>query len=565
MTAKLFRLPRNAASARGVRMSVRLAHRTLFALAALLGLAPAPAQNPPELVLKSTTRLVQVSAIVHTKRGEPVTDLKQSDFRIFDNGKEQKISVFQVESNSILPGPGNTEKLPPNTFTNRLEQKSGVPASVTVILLDALNTRITDQQYAKQQVIKFLQTIQPEDHVGIYTLGGSLRVLHDYTTDSTQLLQQLAAYKGAVLPNLISTEPDTGPDTLQLNNWMNMRGMSGAERDFYTVNRVTGTLRALEFIADHLSAIPGRKNLIWVSGGFPLLIGFDNPAAYKDPSRDMRTFTPEVDRAVRALNDANVAVYPVDARGLMTDPAFSAERNRPINQRPNLNTLRTPIGSKNQETMEELSSRTGGRAYYNTNDLKNAIRDAVSDARVTYSIGFYPESENFDGKFHKLSLKVDRSDINVRYRKGYLDLAQSPQDDRARKSELRDAVWSPLEATAVPLIAKLEPVGSEGSWEVYVRVDRRGLSLEPNNDRWQGKLDVLFVQKSDQGREFNGVDNTILVNALKPTYDRIVTEGFVFHQTVQQNSQASLLRIVVRDAASGNIGTVTVPFQQLSR
>jgi VWFA-related protein len=544
---------------KGVQMSVRSVCVVLLALA-----AGASAQEQPELVLKSTTRLVQVSAIVHTKKGEPVTDLKQEDFQIFDNGKPQKISFFQEESNAILPGPADTQKLPPNTFTNRLEQKSGVPASVTVILLDALNTRITDQQYAKQQVIKFLQTIEPEDHVGIYTLGASLRMLHDYTTDSKQLLQQLAAYNGKVLPSATSLGPDTEPDSLELNNWIGMRGMGGAERDFYTINRVRGTLRALEFIADHLSAIPGRKNLIWVSGGFPLLIGFDNPAAYKDASRDLLTFTPEMDRTIRALNDANVAVYPVDARGLMVDPAFSAQRSAPPNQRPSLTTLHAPIGSRNQETMEELSSRTGGRAYYNTNDLKNAIRDAVSDARVTYSIGFYPEHENYDGKFHKLTLKVDRGDINVRYRKGYLDMAQSPQDDRARKSELHDAVWSPLEASAVPLIAQLKPTGP-GAWEVYVRVDRRGVSLEPNHDRWQGKLDVLFVQKNEQGREFDGVDNTITLNALKPTYDRIVSEGIVFHQSVQQNTQASLLRIVVRDAASGNIGTVTVPFQQLTR
>lgn len=549
-------------STRFTRVSTSV--RYVCACMAVLGSA-ALAQNPP-ILLKSTTRLVQVSVIAD-RHGEPVADLKQDDFHIQDNGKQQKISFFQVESDGILPS--TPENLPPNTFTNRLQQQSGVPSAVTVILLDALNTKFTDQAYAKAQVIKFLQTIQPEDHIGIYTLGGSLKVLHDYTTDSTELLRQLASYRGQIptpnLPDLSASEPNVSNELLQMDNWLNFRGMSGAERDFYTVNRVRGTLRAIEFIADHLSAIPGRKNLIWVSGGFPLMIGFDNPNAWKDPSRDMVSFMDEIDRTVRALNDANVAVYPVDARGLLTDPRFNAS-----SQRIAVGPLRPgqfpppPPGSKNQATMIELASRTGGRAYYNTNDLKNAIRDAVADARVSYSIGFYPDSSNFDGKFHKLTLKVDQSGVSLRYRKGYFDFAQSPQDDKQRLTELHDAVWSPLEASAIPMTAQLVPAGKPNAWEVYVKVDHSGISLEPQDDRWQGKLDVLYVQKNDQGRDFNGTDNTINLNAQQATYDKIVSEGLGFHQTVQRNPQATSLRIVVRDAPSGNIGTVTVPFKALT-
>jgi VWFA-related protein len=532
----------------------------------ILCVTPALQSQQEPLVLKSTTRLVQVNAIIH-RGGQPVTDLKAADFQVFDDGKPQKISFFQMETNAILPA--STSPLPPNTFTNHLEQQSGTPSAVTVILLDALNTRLTDQAYAKQQVIKFLQTIEPDDHIGIYTLGGSLRVLHDYTNDSRDLLRQLAAYNPQLpIERVLSTGSDTGNnELLEMDNWLGGRGLAGGERDFYTVNRVIGTLRALEFIADHLSAIPGRKNLIWVSGGFPSLIGFDNPRVQNDPSRTQSTFTDEISRTVRALNDANVAVYPVDARGLMVDPRYSAEKSgaEVIRQTRPGAWPRPPVGSKNQDTMIELADRTGGRAYYNTNDFKHAIRDAVSDAQVTYTIGFYPEKENFDSKFHKISLKVAGSGLNVRYRKGYFDLPQSPQDDAARKAELRDAVWSPLDATAIPLVAQMRPGQGANSWDVWVKIERSGVSLEQSGDRWAGKLDILFVQKDTQGRQFNGLDNTIQLNVKQENYDKISKDGFLFHQPIERNARASELRVAVRDAASGNIGTVTVPFNQLTK
>jgi hypothetical protein len=184
---------------------------------------------------------------------------------------------------------------------------------------------------------------------------------------------------------------------------------------------------------------------------------------------------------------------------------------------------------------------------------------------VTYTIGFYPERENFDSKFHKISLKVAGSGLNVRYRKGYFDLPQSPQDDAARKAELRDAVWSPLDATAIPLLAQMRPGQGTNSWDVWVKIDRSGVSLEQSGDRWEGKLDILFVQKDTQGRQFNGLDNTIQLNVKQENYAKISKDGFLFHQPIEQNARASELRVAVRDAASGNIGTVTVFFNQLKQ
>jgi VWFA-related protein len=452
----------------------------------------------------------------------------------------------------------------PNVFSNRLPAQSGTPSGVTVILVDTRNTKVTDQIYAKAQVIRYLHTLQPTDHIGLYTFGASLKVLHDYTSDSSGLLAKLNAAKNWNLPD--TSERDVSGamqgDSIILDGLIRgAGGTSAAERSFYTTDRVLSTLRTFEFIAQHLAQLPGRKNLIWVSGGFPLDIGFDSLADWKNPAVDQRTFTEEVDRTIRAMNDANIAVYPVDARGLMTDPRFSAE-NRTAARRP---PLAPPVGVKDQQTMQEMASRTGGLAFYNTNDLAHAIHAAVDDSQVTYTIGFYPSDAGFDGKFHKIDVETpDRPGVKLRYRKGYFDVAEKPQDDKARQAELRDAVWSPIDASAMGIIATVTPAAKDpSSIDIALKIDHSTIGLQQDQARWQGRLDVLFVQRDDQGNEYSGFDDTINLNLTQDTYRKLLSDDLSYHRVVPRAPAARLLRIVVRDAASGAIGSVTVPFNRM--
>jgi VWFA-related protein len=553
--------------------------RKTFAVAALFAAliwAQKPAANPAAQketaqstpVFHSTTRLVQVNVIVRHK-GEPVTDLKREDFKVFDNGKEQKISSFSIaSSNGKLPS--SPVKLPPGVYTNQLMAKPGTPQSVTVILLDMQNTNaragtaMSQQIWARQQVVKFLQTIHPEDRVGVYLLtGNGLKVLHDYTTDSSGLLRALNAYgDGKTIPDVSQDETMSfGTDMVTLNNWVTT-GASGAQRDFYMIDRVKGTLAVIEFIANHLASLPGRKNLVWVSTGFPLMIGY-GPHAFNDPQRIQATFDEEITRTVKAVNDANVAIYPVDERGLQTDQRFNAE-NQKVNLKPKLGMGPTVA---NQETMEEMASRTGGKAFYNTNDLKKAIRDAIDDASTTYTLGFYPSDEEYDGKFHKLTVKVEHPGIgyDVRYRKGYYDFQNKPADDKTRKVEISDAVLSPLDSSALGVsvgTARTEKP-APNSMVLRLEVDPNGIGWTPKGDRMSSKLDVFLVQKNDRGSQFGGTDDTVELNLTHDQFDRMMkSAGLVLpDRTVPLVSQATQLRIVVRDDASGTLGSVTVPLK----
>jgi len=537
----------------------------LLILAPMLAAGTLDAQLP-ETIIRTTTRLVQVNVIV-TKHGAPVPGLKKEDFQVFDNGKRQEIRLFSEETRAILPSADSP--LPKGTFTNQLEQRSGTPAAVTAILLDGVNTRFSDQAYARQQVVTFLKQIQPEDRIALYTLDSrGLKVLHDYTTDSSDLLAKLAKYQGDIAPDVTGVSEFSDA----LGGWLESRGNS-LERAYYLNDRIQQTLHAIEFIADNLAALPGRKNLIWVSSAFPLQIGFfgnsgggggggasaarsgsagmpgmgrGNSGGFPRQPRQQQTWTTDTDQAVRALNNANLAIYPVDARGLVASASPRVSSRVYVNQ----------------GTMFELAGRTGGRALVNTNDIAGAIRTAIEDSSLTYTLGFYPENDKFDNSFHNLKVKlVDFPHLELRYRKGYLDQSTPPQEEGVRKAALRDSVVSPMDANGIGLRANVHETSA--GFDVTLRVDPKSILLDPQGDRWAGKLDLLFVEKDAHGAQTYGVDDTLSMELKQQNYDRVQREGLTYHRVLPRTDKASELRVVVRDASTGAVGSITAPFSAI--
>jgi VWFA-related protein len=522
----------------------------------------------PDLVIRTTTRLVQVNVIV-TKKGAPVPGLKKEDFQVFDNGKRQEIRQFSEDTRAVLPTAA--APLPQGTFTNQLEQRSGTPAAVTAILLDSVNTRYTDQTYARTQVVQFLKQIQPEDRIAIYTLDShGLKVLHDYTTDSSDLLAKLAKYQGDIAPDVTGASDVSDP----LGGWLGSCGGS-FEKGFFLNNRITQTLHAIEFIAQNLAPLPGRKNLIWISSAFPLQMGYlpsgggrrggggsgmsaasrgggkggtggSARSSAPPPPTDQWTWTDDADRAIRALNDANLAIYPVDARGLVA--SASARTSNRVYQ--------------NQATMEELASRTGGRAFINTNDIASAVRTAVEDSSVTYTLGFYPQDDKFNNSFHNLKVKLpDFPHVELRYRKGYVDQKTPPQDEGLRRAALHDAVLSPMDANGIGLRASVH--GTSAGIDVTLRVDPKSILLDPQGDRWAGKLDLLFVEKDAHGVQTYGIDDTLSMELKQQNYDHIQKEGLMYHRVLPLSGGTGEVRVVVRDASTGAVGSVTAPINAI--
>jgi VWFA-related protein len=530
----------------------------------ILGQAPtAPAnQGPP--VLRVTTHLVQADVIVQDKKGNPVSDLTRDDFVLRDQGKKQPISVFSVESNQALSPPA--QPLPPDTFTNRLEYRGSVPHSLTVILLDTLNTGFGDQAYAKAQIVRFLSQLQPQDRVALYALGGSIRILHDFTSDAAPLIRTLARYRGDIPPGSVASElpgPEPGQaaasdmrsflagGSQDLNGWL--RESDQSMSDFLRRNRELDTCAALEAIAQHLARFPGRKNMIWVSAGLPVP---------RDP-KALPLFVQEIDRATRALNDANVAVYPVDARGLIGVPALAAS-NPQIGRTSDFANITANIA-----TMKEMAERTGGRAFYNDNDIKGAVRTAIADSRTTYLLGYYPSHGQWDGKFREIKIKVNRPGLRLRYRRGYLALAPGSSSEAERNASMEAAVWSPLDPTTVRLTVKAQATpGStpaSGSISLAMQIDPHDITFRPENDRWVGSIDLVFVELDAQGRNLHGESATIRINLIRPNYEKLL-QGELGELAINRDLQITpgtfRVRVVVRDGPSEALGGVSIPLSK---
>jgi len=542
---------------------------------------------------KSATRLVVVNVVVHGKGGKSVSGLKKSDFSVTDNGEPQQIVVFSDESSSPkVPAAAQpaTEEQPPNVFSNRVAPIVKSQSNVTVILLDALNTDIQDQSFARDQVIRYLRRIQPGDHVGIYALGSGLRVIHDFTTDSTDLLAALDKYgvkalsstpgestpgsvvtptptnssKGGSAPNLSPNQNSAASDPLNLKGIFSLQGNT-SEQDYFLQHRIEATLRALSFIAEHLAIFPGRKSLVWVSGGFPISVGYGGPDGFSAENRDRYINTDEFKRCMRIVNAANIAIYPVDAHGVLINGNFAGSGTA----RPDHKTIDIS-GADNQQTMRILAARTGGKAFINRNDLANAIDEAVGDSQVSYTLGFYPTQQKFDGSYHKLTVNVDQPHDNLRYRDGYLDFSQPSSDEKTRQADLAVAATSPVDATGIGLTAQVLPGMASGkpsspdSLQVTVQINPKTVTLSPKDGLTVGQLDVLFVQHDKVGHSINVVNNLIDLKLGTSELTKVRRYGILFAKDIVRAKDAESLRVIVRDVSSGATGSLTVPISHLN-
>ncbi len=540
----------------------------IIAALSLVAFAQQPAQKEAPPVLRVTTHLVQVSVIVQDKSGNPVTDLKKEDFTLLEQGKPQEISTFALESSRSLPR--SAAALPPNTFTNRLEQRIDAPTSISVILLDGMNTAIQDQTYARQNIIKFLEQVQPQDRVAIYLLGhGEIRVLHDFSSNSMTLIAALKRYRGRLGHEVGASEPEPSETGMaELDEFLNEANQRVA--NYYLADRAINTSRALEAVAGHLARFPGRKNLIWVSASFPIAYGMDAQPTRYNLSPDRRSFYTETEKAARALSNANVAVYPVDARGLIGafPPNSNPSRTNAASGRgipPPLMTSLNTLGS-NIDTMQLLAGRTGGKAYYNRNDIDRAVRSAIEDSRVSYVLGYYPTHGKWDGRFVGLNVKVNRPGVRARFRKGYYAGTETKLADRELMTVMNLAARSPLESNSVGLIARADEVPGKAtrSLKVNVNIDPRDINLVLEEGRWQGSLDFLFSQRNREGLIVSNVAKTLAMRLKPETHDQLKQEGINFLDTIELDPNAYLLRVVVRDSRSGSIGTVSIPLKPVS-
>ena len=516
-----------------------VAVRRLVPLVAALCMgATLVAQEQP--LVRVNTQLVEVDVVVRGKSG-PVANLTQDDFTILDQGKRQKIAAFAVrtrQSELLAPPSGLPSK--PGAVSNRANG-----TSTTVFLFDSLNTAdqtlgvpSSPQAAMRLAALKYLKAAQKGDQYAVYTLAKSIRVVEDFTDDIPRLTravdrvwpehspdQAADDFGDELLAEMLDLH-DATANAMQKNAVKEMQ-------DAALKNRALITAQALESIARHLQGIPGRKKLVWMSSSFPA-VRTEQRTHNGQLTIEHQEFGREIDHAVRALNDANVAIYPIDPR----DPYNAG------------------LGAEGIDTMNIFAAGTGGKAFYNLGDIASAIKAAVEDSAVTYALGFYPQNMKLDGGYHKLTVQLAKKGYEVRARKGYYASESKPPGEKERKKSIDEILDNPLDATGIGLTALAEPVRDKpGVYDLVLTFDLSGIHMERQGDRWVASMD--FITYFPAAKKPNGDQQVLKISLSEQRLRESLAKGYTLHRSWSAPAvHKGDLRLVVQDRATGAAGSV---------
>jgi VWFA-related protein len=518
--------------------------------------------------------MVLVDVVVTDKQGKPVPGLHAEDFVLEENGKTQKISSLITPAENA---PHAAAQLPPGIYSNRPQYRSsGGP--ITVMLLDALNTPYTDQAYARGQMLRFLkEQYKPGQRMAVFTLTGPLNELQDFTGDPQILYAALQSYKpleGAFTP--IPPQPTdhgSGPATAnQVVASLDASAISSpaqvALRSFQTVSsqydkdqRAVLTLNALNSLARILGGLPGRKNLIWVTGDLPFaFVPEDQTVSRAELAEDLPSLNTrrvgehsagnyaatfrelhaeEIRETGARLASAQVAVYPVDARGLSISLATDA-----------------------QETMREVARETGGRAYVNQNEIKIGVERAFEDEYASYTLGYYPDNKKYDGKYRQIKVKVKRDGIDVQSRRGYYALDPTQTKGYNPQAEVVSALGDIVPSTLVAFSAQVKPPSTNSVKDkigVTFLVDASTLSVDDTSSGKHLNVAMYAMLYSPGGKivatRSQRVDQSFDAN----TYQKILQQGLMLHMDLEPQPGNNQLRLAVQDGRTGLVGTIDAP------
>ncbi len=391
-------------------------------------------------VLKMNGELVLTNVVARdAKTGAVVQGLKASDFSIYENGKQQRIETFDFESvdkatplneatvsGLAVSAAGSGTKAvavarPEDLRNHRL----------IVMFFDLTSMQPEDLDRSVLAAQDFLRTkMQAADLVALVSLGDTLRVDQDFTADKNALINEVAVYNGTegqgfaqgANANSNQVEDTTGytPDESEYNDL-------NTDRELF----------ALRAVAKSLEKITEKKSLLYFSGGISR-DGIENQAS-------LRT-------AINAAVRANLAIYSVDTRGLQAvsplgDASTGSLRGTgAYNGGALANNMNANFAT--QEVMATLSTDTGGKAFFDSNDFAPAFAQVERDTSAYYAIGFRSTNQARDGKYRKLTMKIDRPGVKLEYRPGYYapaDFRHSGHEDRER--ELEEQLASDLPAT----------------------------------------------------------------------------------------------------------------------
>jgi len=460
-----------------------------FASLARRGSGPSPAQaadaqNPT--TIRTKVRQVLLDVVVTDRKNHPVTGLSQKDFSILEDGNLQQILSFEAHANTmaaskLTDAAPALPKLPPNTLLSAATPQDSFP--LNVLLYDILNTPVDDQPFAREEMVKFLRNRPPRSRFAIFVLSDKLHLLQGFTDDEDLLVSSVNRKEASTAttslapfpagtPALSESLSDGGALTEnQLQQLATIDRLAQMADSYFLARRVDKTLSAFSEISRFLSGWSGRKNLIWLSGGFPT--GVLPGGEVLDPFAAIANYSPEIHEAVDRLTLSQVAVYPVDIRGLMVDPVFSAATSRRFRSHDSFAQAQARFAlalAAEHKTMDELAAGSGGHAFYNSNGLAQALATAVEDGANYYTLSYSPTNRTFDGGLRKIRVKLSRKGYGLSYRRSYF-----ADDENTFLEKAADAPFVHIQGT----MERGAPLAHEILFKVHVTADDKPKPVTP--------------------------------------------------------------------------------------
>ena len=544
-----------------------------------------------------------LDVVVTDAAGRPIHDLKAGDFTVLERGKKMTPQSFEEHraetAKAATPAPPALTHIP-NFFTNYTETQDN--NTLNVLLLDALNTPLADQAYLHRQMLDYVSKLPAGTRIAIFGLSSRLFILQGFTSDPEILKAALSSKKNLPKDSALLTTPQEADQQLNDNDSMsdllgnapdaamvmaNVLQFQADTATFQTTLRVQYTLAAIDELARYLAGLPGRKNLIWLSGSFPLNIEPDGDLP--DPFRAAAQYSDQVKDTADLLVRAQVAVYPVDARGLFANPAMTAEvsgasyARNPQAMAKAMTKFDTQTADEHS-TMEMIADQTGGKAFYNTNGLTDAVRRAIDEGSNYYTITYQPTDTNWDGAYRNVRVNVDRSGDHLFYVHGYYADAPGvkPQGQKvlplhpvqvamirggpdptqiifAARILPAAATEDKLPACNHPQDKAMKPPYRHYTIVAAAQTGDMTFSMTPDGV-YHGAFDFISVVYDPDGRATNLCANTMNADLSAAQFAETLKSGVRIRQEIDAPAKGSyFLRIGIHDRSSDRVGAVEIP------
>ncbi len=540
--------------------------------------SPSPAATPS---FPTQVELVVVDAVVRDKKGVPVTDLKQSDFTVLEDGQAQGIVSF--EAVKLPDQPRATPPPKPRVSINTSHEAQ--TSRSFVVVFDDIHLTTFQARRAKIAVAEFLKTgVREGDRVTLVATGGGAWWSTRMESGREELLALLKRLDGRQIPDRspdrvtdyeamrihVYRDQEVGQRVSRRFETFGASARAGAQRDtssaqdidplvsgraqevYYQAsskNRIT--LGIVERVLQSLAATRGRKSMILVSEGF-----------IYDPNLD------EFKQVIQASRRANVAIYFLNTKGLEGAPNFQGAEFGP-------SLPEQDIGATFGDAMEaaagaeSIASDSGGFTVANTNDLGKGIRRIADDSRTYYLLGYVPQNAKRDGRFRKIALKVNRKGVDVRARKGYFAPLEGAKAAETKPSgpdpDIQVALDSPFEEQGIPLRMTAnvfdETLLGKASVVVTTEVDISQFGFQETEGRLHDSVEFLLVVAHRESGEYFRYDQKVDMKLLPATKAKLDQSWFPISRDFELAPGGYQAKMVVRDKNNGRIGTVIHEFE----